>query len=226
MAKRIEPYRDYSEHDVVNNFALDTADKFDGSDTTAVTLTSWAQGASAGDFDAGVVVYVSAGSLPGDSPAQSSAGGDKLRSYMGASHSTANIGYAAYPYNDMLVAPASGQGPALGITLRETLAYDENGEKMLYYPQKADEAQAVLPGQSVPVLTAGTVLLNENAFTSNPALGQALNPSTVSDAAAGKLVPQATADAMTVGHVIATGVNSDDGGKSKFLCRLNFNGGK
>jgi len=225
MAKRIEPYRDYSEHDVVNNFALDTADKFDGSATVAVAMTDWAQGAAGGDYDAGVVVYVSAGSLPGDTPAQSTSSSDKLRSYMGASHSTANIGYAAYPYNDMLVAPASGQGPALGITLRETLAYDENGEKMLYYPQKADEAQAVLPGQSVPVLTAGTVLLNENAFESNPTLGQALNPATVAETA-GKLVPQDTADAMTVGHVIATGKQSDDSGESKFLCRLNFNGGK
>ena len=58
MAKRILPYRDYSEHDVVNAFSLDTA---------AATLSTWVpNNSSNGDHDAGVVVCVSAGSLPGD----------------------------------------------------------------------------------------------------------------------------------------------------------------
>ena len=106
MAKRILPYRDYSEHDVINGFSLDTANS---------TLSTWVpNNTSNSEHDAGVVVCVSAGSLPGDSPAHQKDSGDKLRDYLGASFSSASIGYSSYPYNDMLVVPASGQAPALG----------------------------------------------------------------------------------------------------------------
>tara|TARA_Y100001937_G_scaffold66048_2_gene90355 strand:- start:2121 stop:2771 length:651 start_codon:yes stop_codon:yes gene_type:complete len=214
MAKRILPYRDYSEHDVINGFSLDTANS---------TLSTWVpNNTSNSEHDAGVVVCVSAGSLPGDSPAHQKDSGDKLRDYLGASFSSASIGYSSYPYNDMLVVPASGQAPALGITLRESLAFDENGEKMLYYPQKLDEAQGVLPGHSVPVLTKGTVLLNEDAFTSLPDLGNTLE---VGDfGGEGQLKPTTSITDNSVGHVIATGKNSDDDGKSKFLVKLSFEG--
>ena len=214
MAKRILPYRDYSEHDVINGFSLDTANS---------TLSTWVpNNTSNSEHDAGVVVCVSAGSLPGDSPAHQKDSGDKLRDYLGASFSSASIGYSSYPYNDMLVVPASGQAPALGITLRESLAFDENGEKMLYYPQKLDEAQGVLPGHSVPVLTKGTVLLSEDAFTSLPDLGNTLE---IGDfGGEGQLKPTTSISDNSVGHVIATGKNSDDDGKSKFLVKLSFEG--
>ena len=214
MAKRILPWGDYSEHDVVNSFSLDTS---------SATLSTWVpNNSSNGDHDAGVVVAVSAGSLPGDSPAHQKDSGDKLRDYLGASFSSANIGYSSYPYNDMLVVPASGQAPALGITLRESLAFDENGEKMLYYPQKLDEAQGVLPGHSVPVLTKGTVLLSEDAFTSLPDLGNTLECGDFGQA--GQLKPTTSITDNSVGHVLATGKNSDDDGKSKFLVKLSFEG--
>jgi hypothetical protein len=35
---------------------------------------------------------------------------------------------------------------------------DENGEKLLYHPRKAAEMQAVISGQTMPVLTKGIVL--------------------------------------------------------------------
>tara|TARA_R110000824_G_scaffold205773_1_gene390661 strand:+ start:89 stop:766 length:678 start_codon:yes stop_codon:yes gene_type:complete len=223
MAKRILPYRDYSEHDVVNAFSLDTA---------SATLTSWVpNNTSNGDWDAGVIVAVSAGSLPGDSPAHQKDSGDKLRDYLGASFSSAHIGYSSYPYNDMLVVPASGQAPALGITLRETLAYDENGEKMLYYPQKLDEAQGVLPGHSVPVLTRGTILLKEDAFTSLPVVGSLLKVGDYGEAGKLQVIADAADDADVsntdsdrVGMVLATGNNSDDTGSSKFLVKFSFDG--
>jgi hypothetical protein len=158
MAKRILPYRDYSEHDVVNLFSLDTS---------AYTIADAKTDAAAGGaFDSGVVVKVSAGTLPGDLPGGLSEHGsnEALRNYLGASPTSAHIGYNAYPYNGMTVEPADAGDVALGITLRETLAYDENGEKLLYYKQKLDEAFAVLPGQTVPVLTRGLVLLSSDAF--------------------------------------------------------------
>jgi len=207
MAKRILPYRDYSEHDVVNLFALDVS---------SATLADMVPGGS-GDFDAGVVVKVSAGALPGDTPSTLETSGG-LRDYLGASFSGAHIGFNAYPSNGMTVAPADGSGATLGITLRETLAFDENGEKMLYYKQKLDEAQGVLPGETVPVLSKGMVLLAASAFSSAPALGDDLEVDSTSGEE-GKLV---TATSGTVvGKVIATGTDTSTSA-AKFLCKVSF----
>ena len=202
MAKRILPYRDYSEHDVVNLFALDT----DG-----LTLADCTE-AGSGDWDSGVVVKVKAGTLPGDVPSKlDSASGDKLRDYLGASFGSAHIGYNAYPSNGMTVEPADSGDVALGITLRETLAFDENGEKMLYYKQKLDEAQGVLPGQTVPVLTRGLVLLAASAFATPANVDVGM---TLLLAADGELDVHVTDG--TVGSVIAKS------GADKFLCKVSF----
>ena len=209
MAKRILPYRDYSEHDVVNLFALDL------SSANAAALAAMTS-AGSGDHDAGVVVKVSAGALPGDTPSTLATSG-ALRDYLGASFSGAHIGFNAYPSNGMTVAPADGTGATLGITLRETLAFDENGEKMLTYKQKLDEAQGVLPGQTVPVLTKGMVLLSGSAFSAAPALGADLE---VDSSNAGQLVTQSAG--AVVGKVIAIGEESDNSSAKKYLCKVSF----
>ena len=214
MAKRILPYRDYSEHDVVNLFALDLS----GANAAALAaMTS----AGSGDHDAGVVVKVSAGALPGDTPSTLATSG-ALRDYLGASFSGVHIGFNAYPSNGMTVAPADGTETTLGITLRETLAFDENGEKMLTYKQKLDEAQGVLPGQTVPVLTKGMVLLSADAFhvgggVNAPALKDSLE---VSGNTAGKL--EVLGSGTVVGKVIAIGEESDNSSAKKYLCKLSF----
>ena len=140
--KRLLPFRDYNEHDVINIFALNTANNAIG---------------DSGDGDAGVVVKVTSGTLSKDAI-----------SYV----SSALLGKVDYPYvgrNQYPTVPlkigvaSSGQA-AIGITLFETANYDENGEKLLYYRQKALENQVVLSGQAVPVLTKGTVMLSDDAF--------------------------------------------------------------
>jgi hypothetical protein len=207
MAKRILPYRDYSEHEVVNAFSLDTE---------SYKITGAIQG-KAGDFDAGVVVAVKEGSLPGDMPEQDIDG--DLRAYLGASYSagSTHIGYSSYPYNGMTVEPSADGSDALGITLRETLAYDENGEKMLNYRVKLDEAQAVLPGHTVPVLTRGLVLLHADAFANmnNVAPGAKLTVDS------GQFV---VGTSNIVGTVVATGKEStsDEGDIDKVLCKISF----
>ena len=207
MAKRILPYRDYSEHDVVNMFALDV---------TGETLADFKSNGT-GDFDAGVVVSVSAGALPGEVSELRATTPDNLRDYLGASFSGAHIGFNGYPANTgMTVAPANGSGRALGITLRETLAFDENGEKMISYKQKLDEAQGVLPGQSVPVLTKGLILLSASAFASAPALGDDLEVSST----AGKL--ETASSGTVVGTVLAIGEDSDNSSNKKYLCKISF----
>ena len=207
MAKRILPYRDYSEHDVLNLFSLDTG---------AYTIANAKSDAVAGSaFDSGVVVKVNPlkGELPGDLPGGLSehASDEDLRNYLGASPTSAHIGYNAYPYNGMTVEPAGAGDVAVGITLRETLAYDENGEKLLYYKQKLDEAQAVLPGQTVPVLTRGLVLLDSNAVTGNPGIGVQLEVG-----ADGTLVEDTSAGNALVATVVAKS------GSDKFLCKISF----
>ena len=206
MAKRILPYRDYSEHDVVNLFALNVSGK---------TLSSFVSNGT-GDFDSGVVVSVSAGALPGEVSELRASTPDNLRDYLGASLDGAHIGFNGYPANTgMTVAPAAAGGRGLGITLRETLAFDENGEKLLYYKQKLDEAQAVLPGQTVPVLTRGLVLLAASAIDGTPAVGDDLEIK-----AGGKLGAQASG--AVVGSVIAIGEESDDSSAKKYLCKVSF----
>jgi len=207
MAKRILPYRDYSEHDVLNLFSLDTG---------AYTIANAKSDAVAGSaFDSGVVVKVNPlkGELPGDLPGGLSEhdSDEDLRNYLGASPTSAHIGYNAYPYNGMTVEPAGAGDVAVGITLRETLAYDENGEKLLYYKQKLDEAQAVLPGQTVPVLTRGLVLLDSNAVTGNPGIGVQLEVG-----ADGTLVEDTSAGNALVATVVAKS------GSDKFLCKISF----
>jgi hypothetical protein len=188
-------------------FALDVSGK---------TLSSFVSNGS-GDFDAGVVVTVSAGALPGEVSELRSSTPDNLRDYLGASFSNAHIGFNGYPANTgMTVAPADGSTRALGITLRETLAFDENGEKMISYKQKLDEAQGVLPGQSVPVLTKGLVLLAGSAFAAAPSLGDDLEVS----ATAGKL--KKASSGTVVGSVLAIGEESDDSSSKKYLCKVSF----
>ena len=219
MAKRILPYRDYSEHDVVNMFSLSTSGVTDG-------FQSWTE-AGSGKWDSGVVVKVSAGAtLPGDLPSGLSehASGEELRKYLGASQTSAHIGYNAYPYNGMTVEPAGASDVALGITLRETLAYDENGEKLLYYKQKLDEAQAVLPGQTVPVLTRGLVLLGASAFDAydhdsdggvgTPEITNISVGAKIYVGPNGTLTTEVSGD--SVGSVVATGAGD------KVLCKLSF----
>ena len=87
---------------------------------------------------------------------------------------------------------------------------------MLYYKQKLDEAQGVLPGQTVPVLTKGLVLLSGSAFDSAPALGDDLEVSST----AGKL--QTATTGTVVGSVIAIGEESDDSSAKKYLCKVSF----
>jgi len=206
MAKRLLPYRDYSEHDVVNLFSLEV----ESSDN----LSDWVE-ASSGKWDAGVVVSVSAGALPGEVSELRASTPDNLRDYLGASFDGAHIGFNGYPANGMTVAPATAGSRGLGITLRETLAFDENGEKLLYYKQKLDESQAVLPGQTVPVLTRGLVLLSADAIDGTPSIGDDLEVKT-----GGKLGTQSSG--ATVGSVIAIGEESNDSSAKKYLCKVSF----
>ena len=137
MAIRILPFRQYAEEDVVNLFANSAANN---------------QVSDSGDGDAGVFVKVDAGDLSLD-PIQY-----ETNSYLGKTDYPF-IGRDQYPVVPLKVAAADTTTACVGITLLQTAQFDENNEKLLYYPQKQLETQSVLSGQAVPVLTKGIVSL-------------------------------------------------------------------
>ena len=56
---------------------------------------------------------------------------------------------------------AAGALP-VGMTLVAMKEEDENGEKLVYNPRKAAEMGVVVPGQSVPLLTRGLVIVKSS----------------------------------------------------------------
>jgi len=192
MALRILPFRQYSDHDVVNMYALKDADIL-----TSTTDT--------GAGDAGVFVKVHDGNFDNDPVTY------QTNSYLGKSDypflGTADM----YPeVNIKITTSASGNVP-LGMTLYQTAKNDENGEKLLYNPQKQEELQAMLPRQAVPVVTKGIFTLAAAAFdgtTASYAPGTAI---IASNNTAGKITGAARGTAKAFGHVLGTGTRASVG---------------
>lgn len=184
MALRTLPFRQYSETDVINMFALGT-----GYVNNAVTDT--------GNGDAGVFVTVESGNLNVDTITYDNA----YASYLGKVDYPF-VGSNQYPRVSLSLKPATSGDALLGMTLRQTAKTDENGEKLLYYPQKAEELMCMLPGQSVPVAARGIFTITDSAYAGSIGIGSGLKlPSGVS----GKLTGCAVSDASRVAIVIATG---------------------
>jgi hypothetical protein len=142
MAK-LKAFRQYSEHDVVNLFALTG---------NGITLP----------FNKGTLVSIVGDGWKNDST-DSLMAGDPGATYT-------NTVSQRYGISSMVTVAASGDNH-LGITLYDVKEVDENGEKLIFNPRKAAELQAVVSGQAVPVMTKGIVLYNGVAGT--PAAGGA-----------------------------------------------------
>lgn len=188
MANRLLPFRQYDENDVINLYQVDE---------TAVTA------ANSTNADAGVLVKLSTANLN-----DSAVGYNHSHSHF-ASFSNAHIGKNGYPeVNWKVKATAASSDTVLGITLRQTVNTDENGEKLLFYPQKKDELQAVLPGEAVPVATRGVFMIASSAMNEStagfavPAVGTSLCAD-----ADGKFAPATGANASetVVGTLLGTG---------------------
>ncbi len=138
--EKLRPFRDYSEHDVINLFAF-------GDDAAALDTTDVIQ--------AGSVVKVKTGWTNG---AETEFLGDVGASF----NNTVSQRYgvtAEVEYTD-----GGADEAALGITLYDVREYDENGEALKFNPRKAAELQACLTGQAVPVATRGLFLMATGAF--------------------------------------------------------------
>ena len=194
MALRLYPFRQYSDHDVINMFANQIVDDNPSTD---------------GDGSAGVLVKVLSGNLKKDTidfMASSSYLGKTDYPFLGADK---------YPTVPLRCIAATTGAPVLGVTLNQTIANDENGEKLIYNPIKRDELQAVLSGQTVPVATRGLFTFSNSAYTE----GATFIPGALA-------VVSATAGTMdgvstdlvnlhrVIGHILATGNRTSQMGQS------------
>jgi hypothetical protein len=202
MGKRLLPFRQYNEHDVINMFALE--------DSVLTATQSFTETHSG---DAGVFVKISNGNLDLDPVTYGSNAylGKTDYPFVGAG------GTQTYPSVSLKITPASATDiRPLGLTLWETAKYDENGQKLIYYPQKAAENQVLLPGQAVPVATKGVFTLTDVAYnnTANWAVGNPFVLSTVAGKVSGKAVgyqPTGTSDPAILGTILATGTRGNNG---------------
>tara|TARA_R100001510_G_scaffold41316_1_gene37672 strand:+ start:183 stop:851 length:669 start_codon:yes stop_codon:yes gene_type:complete len=204
MALRILPFRQYSDHDVVNLYSVIAGDVNDK--TT-----------DSGAGDAGVFVKVSDGNFDNDPVTY------QTNSYLGDTSYPFLGTTEMYPEVNLKITGAKGEDHCLGMTLFQTAKNDENGEKLLYYPQKREELQAMLPGQAVPVATKGIFTLSSSAFDgplTSYAPGNRIKLSAVN---AGKITGFATvaladittgdffAEDKVFGHVLGTGTRANEG---------------
>ena len=185
MALRLYPFRQYSDHDVINLFANQIVDDNPSTD---------------GDGSAGVLVKVLSGDLKKDTidfMASSSYLGKTDYPFLGADN---------YPTVPLRCIAATTGAPVLGVTLNQTVANDENGEKLIYNPIKRDELQAVLSGQAVPVATKGLFTFANTAYTE----GATFIPGNLAvvSATAGTMdgvSPDLVYRQRVIGHIVATG---------------------
>ena len=196
MAIRLLPFRQYAEEDVVNLYASSGVN--DQVDTAQ------------GNGDAGIFVGVSAGDFSLD-PIQYADS-----TYLGKTDYPF-IGRDQYPSVPLQVEPAQSGQTVLGVTLLQTALRDENGEKLLYYPQKKLETQSVLTGEAVPVLGKGIVTLANGlgtlprAIDGDVNIGDHLfvrNAGLVTGVASTASIP---ADCQNLGQVIGTGCRYNEG---------------
>ena len=141
---RLKPFRDYSEHDVINLFSFND---------TAIILDANA----AGVVHAGSCVKVKTG---WSNDAETT---DMIADVGAAYNNTVSQrwGVAAnVEYTDGV----ADDETALGITLYDVREYDENGEALKFNPRKQDELQCSLSGQAVPIATRGLFLTATGAW--------------------------------------------------------------
>ena len=200
MALRLLPFRQYAEQDVVNLYS-----NVDCNSNTNVR----------GNGDAGVFVSVVSGDLnQGPIMYDNNVSSDISWNTAGIPH-LGRDGYPIVPLKVQAAAVAAKPKQVLGITLYQTALRDENGEKLLYYPQKKLETQSVLSGEAVPVLTRGVITvalstgtLNGNSVTNNPVgwtPGRAFKASTQQP---GKVESCAVSDGDALGSILATGMRT------------------
>jgi len=135
---RLLPKIDRNEHDVIKEFS-----------TVENTL------------DAGVLVSI----------ASSDPSADELYQTTNSILGSADHVLSPYWVNPNKVQTATSgalRSQVLGITLNEVRDYDEHGRKLLFEPQRKLELNALISGDTVPILRRGYITLSDAAFVGSP----------------------------------------------------------
>ena len=203
MGLRILPFRQYSDHDVINLYSVIGSDVLDSTTDTGAGDAGVFVKVSDGDFDKEPVEYQTNSYL-----------GDSSYPFLGTTK--------MYPEVNLKITGAKDEDHAIGMTLLQTAKNDENGEKLLYNPTKQAELQAVLPGQAVPIATKGIFTLTSGAFD-GPLTSYAPGNRIKLSSNAGKITGFTTVSATTIttgdlvdedkvfGHVLGTGIRVSEG---------------
>ena len=193
MGLKILPFRQYDDHDVVNLYRVH--------DNMVLDSTT-----GAGSGDAGTFVKVSAGDFSADPVAYAN------DDYLGKTD-YAFVGRNQYPKVSLQVSPVeSSDELPLGITLLQTAKADENGEKLLYNPQKAAELQAALPGEAVPIATKGIFTISADAFQGALGAGGLTVGNGLASAAGGTVTGCDPNSANCFGTILGTGSRASQNG--------------
>ena len=134
MANKLRPFRDYSEHNVINLFSHIDGAVDDGIVVKHNANTNW-----------GLLGWQNSDelnqlSMLGD---VGSAYDNSVSERYGVSARVDTAGVADIP---------------IGMTLYAVAETDENGEKLIYNPRKAAEMQVVVSGQALRIVTKGLFL--------------------------------------------------------------------
>lgn len=140
------PFRDYSEHEVINLFACNTiANK----GTLVAPVRSWKDNGTSTDKST-------------NGPLQLSSTGPGKLYNNSVSNNFELIGTVTPVVNPTWFFPDNAHGVAIGMLLKDVREFDENGEKLIFNSRKAAEMDVVIKDvQAVPVLTRGLVLVND-----------------------------------------------------------------
>ena len=142
--ERLEPFRDYSEHDVLNLFAF-------GDSAVALGTTDVVY--------AGSCVKVKTGWSNSNEP-------QDMIGNVGAGYNN-TVSQRWGVASDVEYTDGGADEAALGMTLYDVREYDENGEALKFNPRKQDELQCSLTGQAVPIATRGVFLMATGAWISS-----------------------------------------------------------
>ena len=147
--ERLEPFRDYSEHDVLNLFAF-------GDEAVALNTTTTVY--------AGSCVKIKTGWSASNEP-------QDMIGNVGAGYAN-TVSQRWGVASDVQYTEGGLDEAALGITLYDVREYDENQEALKFHPRKQDELQCSLSGQAVPIATRGVFLMATGAWTSSAGIVQ------------------------------------------------------
>ena len=147
--ERLEPFRDYSEHDVLNLFAFGDVDVI---------------------LNASTVVYAGSCVKVKTGWSASNETQDMIGNVGAGYDNTVSQRWGVA--SDVEYTDGGADEAALGITLYDVREYDENGEALKFHPRKQDELQACLTGQAVPIATRGVFLMATGAWASSAGIVQ------------------------------------------------------